>query len=627
MSRRNPRTVRIIAVVIALIAVISGVAVYAVLSSQPSACNFGSVNPLVYDQPERPDSLDPHKTFSTPGWGIVQQIYQSLVNYNQSQYTTFLPVLAKSWSVSSNGFNYTFVLRQGVRFSNGDPFNAYVMWFSLYRAIVMNQAGSFILQENFWYPGLTAGSDPRDTANATAWMTSLLNSWNFLSPTAPQKAIMAKNNQSFQAVDANTIVLHTGNGYLGQKPYAYLLATIAGPIASAVDPKVVQLNGGVKKNEANSWMASHTMGTGPHVLSGGFLDIQSAPSYTLAPDPNYWGRNASIAEPRNNMIQPAKSSIEVDFQNNPAIAVNDMKTGRVIGASFAYIGPSTIRSLQNVPCVAVVPLNDVYGSTAGAWWIYMNQNTPPFNNLSVRKAVVSAINYDRIIQVAFGGYGTRWVGPVPPEYPNYNPDGLTPYKFNLTLAKRYMKQSPWPNGYPQTLNYEYVNLGDWAEVATLLKDDLAQIGIRINPVSIPNIPALLGIQGSDAKGCIAQQALNGGPFPIGQEFYTSDYISPDDWTQNNALSTGSANACMSAYNNATMDQYVIDAATKSDPTTVRNLYAAMTRMMYNNYTNAWLVVPTQFAVYNTHLLGAVSNPMGAAQPFAVVQNTQYATRG
>jgi ABC-type transport system substrate-binding protein len=222
----------------------------------------------------------------------------------------------------------------------------------------MNQAGSFILQENFWYPGLRANSDPRDTANATAWMTSLLNSWNFFSPTAPQRAIMARNNQSFQAVDANTIVLHTGNGYLGQKPYAYLLATIAGPIASAVDPKVVQQNGGVKKNEANSWMASHTVGTGPHVLSGGFLDIQSAPSYTLAPDSNYWGRNASLAEPWNNMIQPAKSSIEVDFQNNPAIAVNDMKTGRVIGASFAYIGPSTIHSLQNVPCVAVVPLND-----------------------------------------------------------------------------------------------------------------------------------------------------------------------------------------------------------------------------------------------------------------------------
>jgi peptide/nickel transport system substrate-binding protein len=500
------------------------------------------------------------------------------------------------------------------------------MWFSLYRAIVMNQAGSFILQENFWYPGLTYSSSASDTANATAWLTSILNAWNFLSPTPAQKAVMAANNQSFQAVDAYTIVLHTGNGSLGHKPYSFLLATLAGPIASAVDPKVVQQNGGVNKGEANSWMATHMVGTGSFVLSGASLDIVSAPSYTIVPDPKYWGRNASLAEPWNNMIQPAKSSIEVDFQNNPAIAVNDMKTGRVVGASFAYIGPSTIHSLQNVACVSVAPLNDVYGSTAGAWWIYMNQNTPPFNNISVRKAVVHAINYDRIIQVAFGGYGTRWVGPVPPEYPNYNPDGLTPYKYNLTLAKQDMSQSPWPSGYPQTLNYEYVNLGDWAEVAILLKDDLAQIGIKINPVSIPNIGALLGIQGSDSGGCIAQQPLNGGPFPIGQEFYTSDYISPDDWTQNNALSTGSANACMSSYNNATMDQNVIDAATTSNPTAVKNLYAAITRMMYDNYTNAWLVVPTQFAVTNTHLHGAVPNPMGAAQPFVVVMNTQYATR-
>jgi len=91
-------------------------------------------------------------TFSTPGWGIVQQIYQSLVNYNQSSYTTFVPVLAKSWSVSTDGFNYTFVLRTDVFISNGDPFNAYVMWFSLYRAIVMNQAGSFILKKTFGSP-------------------------------------------------------------------------------------------------------------------------------------------------------------------------------------------------------------------------------------------------------------------------------------------------------------------------------------------------------------------------------------------------------------------------------------------------------------------------------------------
>jgi len=619
-GRRNPRTIRIVVVLIAIILAISGAVVFYVFT-QSSACNFSSTDPLIFDQPERPDTLDPHVTFSTPGWGIVQQIYQTLVNYNGSSYTTYVPVLAKSWSVSADN------LRQDAHFSNGHPFNAYVMWFSLYRAIIMNQAGSFILQENFWLPGVTYYSGANESANATAWVTNALNSWDFFNPTTEQKALMAADNNSFQAVDAYTLVLHGGNGYLDAFPYAFLLASISGPIASAVDPKVIQQNGQVQYNQENTWMTTHMVGTGPYVLTGGFLD-PTASSYTLKPDSNYWAINDSKAEPLNNILQPAHASIQVDFQNDAAIAVNDMKTGKVMSASFAYIGPSTVQSLQGVPCVSANALDTVYGSTAGGWWIYMNQNTEPFTNWSVRQAVVHAINYQRIIDVAFGGHAERWVGPVPPGYPYYNPDNLAPYQYDVTLAKKFMSQSPWPNGYPTQINYEYVNLGDWADVAKLLQDDLKQIGINILPTKIDNIDKLYELQKRNLDGnCIAQNATGGGPFPIGQEFYTSDYISPDDWTQNNAISYGSANDCMAAYNDPAMDALVLDAATQTDANKAKTEYANMTRLMYDNATVAWLVVPTQFQVVNTHLQGFVSNPMGAAIPFVVTQNTAVARRG
>ena len=625
-GRRNPRTIRIVVVLIAIILAISGAVVFYVFT-QSSACNFSSTDPLIFDQPERPDTLDPHVTFSTPGWGIVQQIYQTLVNYNGSSYTTYVPVLAKSWSVSADNLNYTFILRQDAHFSNGHPFNAYVMWFSLYRAIIMNQAGSFILQENFWLPGVTYYSGANESANATAWVTNALNSWDFFNPTTEQKALMAADNNSFQAVDAYTLVLHGGNGYLDAFPYAFLLASISGPIASAVDPKVIQQNGQVQYNQENTWMTTHMVGTGPYVLTGGFLD-PTASSYTLKPDSNYWAINDSKAEPLNNILQPAHASIQVDFQNDAAIAVNDMKTGKVMSASFAYIGPSTVQSLQGVPCVSANALDTVYGSTAGGWWIYMNQNTEPFTNWSVRQAVVHAINYQRIIDVAFGGHAERWVGPVPPGYPYYNPDNLAPYQYDVTLAKKFMSQSPWPNGYPTQINYEYVNLGDWADVAKLLQDDLKQIGINILPTKIDNIDKLYELQKRNLDGnCIAQNATGGGPFPIGQEFYTSDYISPDDWTQNNAISYGSANDCMAAYNDPAMDALVLDAATQTDANKAKTEYANMTRLMYDNATVAWLVVPTQFQVVNTHLQGFVSNPMGAAIPFVVTQNTAVARRG
>lgn len=326
-------------------------------------------------------------------------------------------------------------------------------------------------------------------------------------------------------------------------------------------------------------------------------------------------------------MQPARASIQLNFQSDPAKTTQDLKTGAVAGASFAYLGPSTVNDLKNSPCVVVGPLDAVYSSTAGAWWIYMNQNAEPFSNRSFRAAVAHAVNYQQIIDRAFGGNAIRWVGPVPPAYPYYNPENLQPYQYNLTRARQFMNNTPWPGGYPSTIKYAYVNLGDWAEVSILLKADLARIGVTIEPVPI-TLENLYEEQARDpATGiCTTQTAVNGGPFNMGQEFYTSDYISPDDWTQNNALSDGSANDCMSQYNDPVMDGIVLAAAAETNPTRLQALYLQMTSMMYDNYTNVWLVSPTQFAVYNPFLRGIVPNPMGSALPFTMSFNTEFAIK-
>ena len=623
LGARRSRIWQIVAIVVVILVVIGGIVIYVQLTRPPSAvCTLGSKNPLIFDQPESPDNTDPATTFSTPGWGIVQQVYQGLVMYNQSSYTTFLPILAKNWTFSTDHFNITFHLRPGAHFSNGDPVNAYVMWFSLYRSIVMNQPPEFILGQNFYLPGLSnLTATPREIRQTTNYMETALSTWNFFAPTSAQITYMKRTDQSFQVIDNRTIQLNLGYGYNGPVAYAYIFSTLAAPVAAAVDPTVIQANGGVHPGP-NTWMASNLLGSGPYKIQS----YDPATGEVLVPDPNYWGTAAAAAEPWNNVLQPAKSSIQINFQGTTAVEVQDLKSGQVAGASFAYVGPSTVNDLKTTACVTVTTLDDVYSSTAGGWWIYMNQNVPPFNNVSVRKAVVHAINYQEIINVAFGGYAKQWVGPVPPGYPYYNPDNLVPYPYDLALAKQEMNNSPYPlpQGYGPTLNYEYINLGDWKTVATLLQGYLSQIGIKINPVAIP-LDQLYVEQVLDASGtCTTMTNVNGGPFPIGQEFYTSDYIAPDDWTQNNAISYGSANMCMSQYNNLTMDSLVIDAAGQSNPTNLTNDYSQITRMMYDNYTNAWLVVPQQFAVYNQLLHGVVFNPMGSGLPFTMVMNTEYA---
>jgi peptide/nickel transport system substrate-binding protein len=349
--------------------------------------------------------------------------------------------------------------------------------------------------------------------------------------------------------------------------------------------------------------------------------------YSLTPDPNYWAKTLASTEPWNNLLAPANSTVDVVFQDSVDITTNDLAVGYVASASFAYIGPATVHDLQGKSCLDVQALPTVYGSTSGSWWIYLDQNSYPFTNISVRAAIAHAVNYDQIIQQAFGGYATQWVGPVPPAYPYYNPANLSPYQYNLPLAQQEIADSPCANDACAGLQikYAYLDTGiDWAETAQFLASDLKQIGITIDPVPI-SLSDLYEEQALSSGVCTTETTANGGPFPMGQEFYTSDYISPDDWTQNDAISYGSANLCMSQYDNATVDNDTLTAASSLNPTNLTMLYTNMTSAMYENYTDIWLVVPTSFAVYSTLLHGVIQNPMASAEPFAFSFNTQYAT--
>jgi peptide/nickel transport system substrate-binding protein len=637
----DPRRRNIIVIVVVVVLVGAGVGGYFALrtSSVSSTCGPNERSTICVDQAELPDSLDPDVTFSTPGWAAVQQVYQGLVNYNGSSYTSFLGVLAyNNWTTSNyptpigNFTSYTFHLRPGVHFSNGDPYNAYVQWYSLYRSLLLMQGPQFILEENFYSTNfnttspLSYYSSLSDAQAANSTLVNYLNTWNFFRPNATDIALMSEPLQSFQVLSNSSIQLNLGYGYLASN-YTYLLAALSAPNSFAVDPTWIDQNGGITlvngAGQVNGYLSTHTLGTGPYLLQD--LRLVEGGGYTLTTDSNYWGKAAAATEPWNNMIQPANTTVDIIFQGTLDVTISDLTSGKVQAASVAYIGPSTITALQGHANVVAQPLSTVYGSTSGSWWIYLNQGVTPFNNLSVREAVAHAINYSQIITEAFGGFATQWVGPVPPAYPYYNPQNLPPYAYNLTLAKQEIANSPCANNACKgfTIKYEYLDIGaDWAETAQFLASDLAQIGLTITPSKI-SLPDLYVEQTRSSGVCISLTGANGGPYSMGQEFYTSDYISPDDWTQNDAVSSGSANSCMSGYNNATVNSLVYQAAAETNSTALSQDYSTMTSLMYNNYTDIWLVVPTSFAIYATNLHGFVLNPMASGEPYSILFNTQW----
>ena len=90
---------------------------------------------LVVCQPaEPPSGLDPTAGTSAAIDRIVySNIYEGLVKTNSKG--EFVPGLATKWNISSDGKIYTFYLREGVKFHNGEPFNAQVAKWNLDRAM------------------------------------------------------------------------------------------------------------------------------------------------------------------------------------------------------------------------------------------------------------------------------------------------------------------------------------------------------------------------------------------------------------------------------------------------------------------------------------------------------------
>ncbi|UCF97848.1 MAG: hypothetical protein JSV89_22210 [Spirochaetaceae bacterium] len=69
-----------------------------------------------------PDTLDPHKTAGTLTFQTLKSIYDTLVEPDPSE--KIVPALAEKWQISSDGLTWTFTLRQGVKFHNGDTLSS-----------------------------------------------------------------------------------------------------------------------------------------------------------------------------------------------------------------------------------------------------------------------------------------------------------------------------------------------------------------------------------------------------------------------------------------------------------------------------------------------------------------------
>ena len=93
-------------------------------------------------------TLDPAIVTGVPEGRVIRALYEGLV-VKHPETLAPLPGMAESWEISKDGLEYTFHIREGARWTNGDPVTAHDFVYSWKRLLDPNTGAEYAYQ--LWY--------------------------------------------------------------------------------------------------------------------------------------------------------------------------------------------------------------------------------------------------------------------------------------------------------------------------------------------------------------------------------------------------------------------------------------------------------------------------------------------
>ena len=292
------------------------------------------------------------------------------------------PYLAEKWQASPDLKTWTFSLRKGITWSNGDAFNADDVVFNFRR----------------WLDPKTGSSNLGLFASMTDETTG-----------ADGKKVKKMTEGAVEKVDANTVRLHLNRPELAVPENCYNYPT------------------GIVHRSFEEWgkdLSKKPVGTGPYELVEFKVGERAVVRKRKAP---YWGGEVSLDEihfidlgdDRNAMVG-ALASGQIDYTIDLGIAQLDV-----------------VKGLPGVQLFEVV--------TAQTATARMQVTQKPFDNKKLRQALQACINHTQVLELAYRGKGApgedHHVAPTHPEYfklPAMKPD--------VEKAKALLKEAGHPNG-------------------------------------------------------------------------------------------------------------------------------------------------------------------------------------
>lgn len=564
----------------------------------------------------------------------MQNVYQGLVFYNGQSGSSFVGVLAKNWTTSASGTNYTFNLWPNEAFSDGTPLNASTIWYSVYRTMTLNLGISSYIsqvlainggtgfkgnvtsttQGNIRLPfgaeqALAAGGYTFSSASQTVAdqqaavdLASILSHFNAANSTI--QTIMAYPRQAVAVAGADTVKINL------DFPYADFLQVISGGLGDAVDPVFVSAHGGVQIDTANPYTTINAMGSGPYLLTtplGGSSAVLSA-------NPHYWAAQIPASERSVWLTPPAIRTVVIDYQSNEAVRVSDIQSGAV------QISQVEIPDLHEVSSYPGITLHN-WGPTPTIDFLAIDAYQYPYNITNVRMALEYGINATQIQQDVYAGYTQSYVGPLDPAMAYYN-STFQGYTYNVNTAIQLLTQA----GFTLTLgNGTVVNSGGRQlpalnlvfetgsaaaqEEVTIVQSQLAAIGVKVNLTP-------------EAFATIIEDMLNPATSPNYPAFQLAAnsvvFVGPSDPSAYLGNCPARCHHGDPAYlNNTQITQLISDAIHTSNPALLQQYYNNMTSIYKATAQYVWLDDFTAYTVASSSLQGFAWN--------AALLGTFYAT--
>jgi peptide/nickel transport system substrate-binding protein len=361
--------------------------------------------------------LDPHANNEGPTNAMKGNIYGRLLHRLPD--LSLEPDLATEWKLGDDGVTWTFKLRQGVKFHNGDPFNADDVVYSFKRQTQPSSEMSF---------ALASVKDLRKIDDYTIEIE-----------TKGPDPILLLNMPNFYIVDKEYMEAHD----------AFEVVKGAG-----------------KTNFANT----HANGTGPFKLVEWVQDNR----VVLEPNKDWWNQ----ANRKDNLGRAVFTPIA-----NDATRVAALLSGEIdLMYPVPLQDVRRLQADPNVEVLQGPELRTIFLGM-DQWRDELldmpGSGKNPFKDQRVRAAFAHAIDLQAIKRVVMRGASTPTGLMIAPGVNGFQEDMNQPYKYDPEMSKQLLKDAGYPDGFPVTFdcpNDRYVN--DEA-ICTAIVPMLERIGIDV----------------------------------------------------------------------------------------------------------------------------------------------------